>query len=92
MEFTEEITGQLEELARQCIKDPSLLYNPKLLFIKQLIEHYGGKVPEVKADTSSNAKCEFQSKSEEPQSESESEESDLELDMTGVIGLYIYLF
>lgn len=77
--------------------DPSLLYDPKLSFIKDLIEHYGGKIPEAKTNDSSDTKMGFESKPAEPQAESEpvseeSEESDLELDMTGVIGLYIYPF
>jgi len=79
------------------MNNPSLLHDPQLSFIKDLIEHYGGKVPEAKSNGTTDTKTEFESKPAEPQSESEpasdeSEESDLELDMTGVIGLYIYLF
>lgn len=95
--FNDKVAEQLKTFARQCIDDPSLLYDPKLSFIKDLIEHYGGKVPEAKTNSSSDTKTEFESKPAEPQAESEpaseeSEESDLELDMTGVIGLYIYPF
>lgn len=87
----------LKTFVQQCMNDPSLLHDPKLSFIKELIEHYGGKIPEAKANDSSDTKTEFKSKPAEPQFEpepenEESEESDLELDMTGVIGLYIYLF
>lgn len=80
------------------MNNPSLLHNPQLSFIKDLIEHYGGKVPEAKSNGTADTKTEFESKPAEPQSGSEpasepasdeSEESDLELDMTGVIGLYI---
>lgn len=86
--FSENVALQLKLFARQCIDDPSLLHDPKLSFIKELIEHFGGKIPEAKANSSSDTKCEFQSKPEEPQpkSEPESEESDMELDMSGVIG------
>lgn len=93
MEFIKEVE-QLKELAQQCIKNPSLLHDLKLSSIKNLIEHYGGKIPETKANDSSDAKSEFKSEPAEsqPESQSESEESDLELDMTGVIGSYIYLF
>lgn len=95
--FSDKVTQELKTFAQQCMNDASLLHDPKLSFIKDLIEHYGGKVPEAKASDSSNIKTEFESKPTQPQSESEpeseeSEESDLELDMTGVIGLYIYLF
>lgn len=87
----------LKTFVQQCMNDPSFLHDPKLSFIKELIEHYGGKIPEAKANGSSDTKTEFKSKPAEPQFEpelknEESEESDLELDMTGVIGLYIYLF
>ncbi|XP_050456901.1 putative protein FAM10A4 [Cataglyphis hispanica] len=86
MEFIKEVE-QLKELAQQCIKNPSLLHDPKLSSIKNLIEHYGGKIPETKANDSSDSKSEFKSEPAEsqPDSQSESEESDLELDMTGVI-------
>jgi len=88
--FSESVTQQLKLFAQQCMDDPSLLHDPKLSFIKELIEYFGGKVPEAKANGSSDPKCKFESKPEESQSESEpepeSEESDLELDMTGVIG------
>lgn len=95
--FNDKVAQQLKMFVQQCMNDPSLLYDPKLSFIKDLIEHYGGKIPDAKANSSSDIKTEFESKSAEPQFESEpesaeSEESDLELDMTGVIGLYIYLF
>lgn len=94
--FSDKVAQQLKTFAQLCINDPSLLYDPKLSFIKDLIEHYGGKVPEAKANGSSNTKTEFESKPVEPEPGSEpvneeSEESDLELDMTGVIGLYIHL-
>lgn len=92
--LTEKVTEQLKTFTRQCINDSSLLHDPKLSFIKELIEHYGGKIPEVKANDCGYDKCKCKSEPAEPQSESESEteESDLKLDMTGVIGLYIYLF
>lgn len=92
--FTEKVAQQLKEFAQQCMNDSSLLHDPKLSFIKELIEYYGGKIPEAKADNSSDAKCGSKDKEEEPEPEpiSESEESDLELDMTGVIGLYTYIF
>lgn len=95
--FGEKIAEQLKIFTRQCMNNPSLLHDPKLSFIKDLIEHYGGKVPEAKSNGTEDVKTEFESKPAEPQSEAEpandeSEESDLELDMTGVIGLYIYLF
>ncbi|KMQ94130.1 hsc70-interacting protein [Lasius niger] len=88
--LTEKVTEQLKTFTQQCINDSSLLHDPKLSFIKELIEHYGGKIPEVKANDSSDCgfeKCSCKSESAEPQSESESEteESDLKLDMTGVI-------
>ncbi|XP_014476271.1 PREDICTED: putative protein FAM10A4 [Dinoponera quadriceps] len=88
--FTEKVGEQLKIFARHCMDDPSLLHDPKLSFIKELIEHYGGKIPESnKNDDPSLGKCEAEIKSEEPQPkaepESESEESDLELDMSGVI-------
>lgn len=85
--FTEKVAQQLKEFAQQCMNDSSLLHDPKLSFIKELIEYYGGKIPEAKADNSSDAKCGSKDKEEEPEPEpiSESEESDLELDMTGVI-------
>ncbi|KYN05989.1 PREDICTED: putative protein FAM10A4 [Cyphomyrmex costatus] len=84
--FGDKIVQQLKLLAQQCMSDASLLHDPKLSFIKDLIEHYGGKVPEAKANDSSDTKTEFEDKPQ-PQFESapESEESDLELDMTGVI-------
>jgi len=92
--FNDKVAQQLKVFAQQCMNDASLLHDPKLSFIKDLIEHYGGKIPEAKANDSSNIKTEFENKPAQPQSESkpeseESEESDLELDMTGVIGLYI---
>ncbi|XP_071559380.1 putative protein FAM10A4 [Temnothorax nylanderi] len=88
--FSDNVAQQLKTFARHCINNPSLLHDPKLSFIKDLIEHYGGKVPEAKTNDSSDAKTEFESKPAEPQPEpepasEESEESDLELDMTGVI-------
>lgn len=94
--FTDQVTQQLKAFARHCMDDPSLLHDPKLSFIKELIEHYGGKIPESnKNDDPSVGKDEAEIKFEKPQPktepECESEESDLELDMTGVIGLYIYL-
>lgn len=90
MEFTEAITEKLKAFAQQCMKDPSVLHDPKLVFIKNLIEHYGGKIPEAKANSSSDTKHEFKSEPAQPQSESqpeseENEESDLELDMSCVI-------
>lgn len=95
--FSDKIAQHLKTFAQLCMDDPSLLYDPKLSFFKDLIEHYGGKVPEAKANGSSDTKTSFESKPAEPQPTSEpaseeSEESDLELDMTGVIGLYIYPF
>ncbi|XP_071645094.1 hsc70-interacting protein [Temnothorax longispinosus] len=88
--FNDNVAQQLRTFARHCINNPSLLHDPKLSFIKDLIEHYGGKIPEAKTNDSSDAKTEFESKPAEPQPEpepasEESEESDLELDMTGVI-------
>ncbi|XP_036149710.1 putative protein FAM10A4 [Monomorium pharaonis] len=88
--FNEKVAQQLKVFTQQCMNDASLLHDPKLSFIKELIEHYGGKIPEAKANSSSDTKTEFESKPAEPQSVSEpedeeSEESDLELDMTGVI-------
>jgi len=96
--FSDKVTQQLKLFAQQCMSDASLLHDPKLSYIKDLIEHYGGKVPEAKTNDSSDTKTEFENKPEQPQFESvpeseESEESDLELDMTGVIGLsYIFIF
>lgn len=93
--FTDKVAQQMKVFARQCMDEPSLLHDPKLSFIKELIEHYGGKVPEDnKSNDPSGDKCGAESKFEEPQPkaepepESESEESDPELDTTGVIGLY----
>lgn len=88
--FPEKVAQQLKTFARRCMNDSSLLHDPNLSFIKELIEHYGGKVPEAKTDDSSHAKCDFKSAPEEPQpkSEPESEESDMELDMSSVIGAY----
>ncbi|XP_011056547.1 PREDICTED: putative protein FAM10A4 isoform X2 [Acromyrmex echinatior] len=88
--FSDKVTQQLKLFAQQCMSNASLLHDPKLSCIKDLIEHYGGKVPEAKANDSSDTKTEFENKPEQPQFESapeseESEESDLELDMTGVI-------
>ncbi|XP_032680700.1 putative protein FAM10A4 [Odontomachus brunneus] len=88
--FPKKIAQQLKALARQCMDNPSLLHDPKLSCIKELIEHYGGKVPESdKSDDPLVGEYESEDKYEEPQStvepDSESEESDLELDMTGVI-------
>ncbi|XP_011862548.1 PREDICTED: putative protein FAM10A4 [Vollenhovia emeryi] len=89
--FNVQVVQQLKILARLCMNDPSLLYDPKMSFIKDLIEHYGGKIPEAKANDASDTKAESESKPAEPQSESDpvseeqSEESDLELDMTSVI-------
>lgn len=94
--FTEKLTEQLKAFVQQCMNDSSILHDPKLSFIKELIEHYGGKIPETKANPAADTKYEFKSEpaESEPQaeSESESEDSDLELDMTAVIGLYIFLF
>lgn len=98
--FTKKMTQQLKALAQQCMDNPSLLHDPKLSFIKELIEHYGGKVPESDKNDKSDDPLvgEYGSDDkyeDEPQStvepDSESEESNPELDMTGVIGLYIYL-
>ncbi|XP_077254368.1 hsc70-interacting protein [Temnothorax americanus] len=88
--FNDNVAQQFRTFARHCIDNPSLLRDPKLSFIKDLIEHYGGKIPEAETNDSSDAKTEFESKPAEPQPEpepasEESEESDLELDMTGVI-------
>ncbi|KAL0099010.1 hypothetical protein PUN28_020216 [Cardiocondyla obscurior] len=86
--FSDEAAQELKTFIQQCMNDSALLQDPKLSFIKDLIEHYGGKVPDAKANSSSDTKVEFESKPTEPQVESEneeSEESDLELDMTGVI-------
>ncbi|XP_018348769.1 PREDICTED: putative protein FAM10A4 isoform X2 [Trachymyrmex septentrionalis] len=94
--FSDKVTQQLKLFTQQCMSDASLLHDPKLSCIKDLIEHYGGKVPEAKANDSSDTKTEFENKPEQPQFEStseseeskeseKSEESDLELDMTGVI-------
>lgn len=98
--FPEKVAQQLKEFARQCMDNPSLLHDPKLSFIKELIEHYGGKVPETTASDSSSTQCGPNSTPEEsqpepepkpePAPEPESEESDVELDMTGVIGSYVY--
>lgn len=89
--FPDKVAQQLKLFAQRCMVDPSLLHDPKLSFIKELIEHFGGKIPEAK--DASSAKCEFEnSVPEEPQppkSEPESEESDVELDMTDVIGTYL---
>lgn len=87
MLLSDKVAEQLKLLARHCIDNPSHLHDPKLSFIKELIEFFGGKIPEAKSNGSPDAKCEFGSKPQEPQPESEpeSEESDLELDMTGVI-------
>jgi len=102
--FSDKVTQQLKLFTQQCMSDASLLHDPKLSCIKDLIEHYGGKVPEAKANDSSDTKTEFENKPEQPQFEStseseeskeseKSEESDLELDMTGVIGLsYVFIF
>lgn len=88
--FPEKVAQQLRSLAQQCMDDPSLLYDPKLSFIKELIEYYGGKIPETKSDDSSHDNSEFKSAPEEPEPEPEpeSEESDIELDMTSVIGMH----
>ncbi|EZA59068.1 hypothetical protein DMN91_008160 [Ooceraea biroi] len=93
--FPETVAQQLKQFAQQCMDDSSLLHDPKLFFIKELIEHYGGKIPEPKANDSSaksESKSAFEPEAEpevEPEyqaeSESEEEESDVELDMTGVI-------
>lgn len=91
--FTEEVAQQLKSFARLCMDNPSLLHDPALYFVKELIEYFGGKIPDKVSTSSSQAKSEAEEspKKEEPkpESEPESEESDLELDMTGVIGLYL---
>lgn len=102
--FNEKVSQQLRECARQCMNNPSLLYNPKLSFIKQLIEHYGGTIPKVETNDSSDfQESKFEQQQSEPEVKSdpeseteelksESEESDLELDMSGVIGLLFIIF
>lgn len=93
--FSDKVLVQLKFFALQWMHNPSLLHDPQLSFVRELIEHFGGKIPEAEANGSSDSKTESESKPAEPQSEpepvsEESEESDLELDMTGVIGSYIY--
>jgi len=91
MEMPEKVVQNLKLFTQQCIDDPSLLHDPKLSFIKELIEHYGGKIPGAKTDdTSKHSKCEYESASEEPhwEPEPESEESELELDMSSVTGTF----
>ncbi|XP_029174922.1 putative protein FAM10A4 [Nylanderia fulva] len=89
--LTELFNNQLKTLVRECINNSSLLHDPKFSSIKELIEHYGGKIPQAKASPASDTNNEFRSEPAEPQvesepePESESEESDVELDMTGVI-------
>lgn len=99
--FPKKVAQQLKALAQQCMDNPSLLHDPKLSCIKELIEHYGGKIPESEKSNQPDPtadECRAESKFEEPQSTAEpeseseeSEESDLELDMTGVIGSYLCL-
>lgn len=93
--FTEEVAQQLKSFARLCMDNPSLLHDPALYFVKELIEYFGGKIPDKCSTSSPQSKSEESPKEEEPKPESEpvpepepepeSEESDLELDMTGVI-------
>lgn len=86
--FTEEVAQQLKTFAQLCMDNPALLHDPALYFVKELIEYFGGKIPDKCSTSSSGVKSQESPKEKEPQPESEpeSEESDLELDMTGVIG------
>ncbi|XP_015431949.1 PREDICTED: hsc70-interacting protein-like [Dufourea novaeangliae] len=84
-ELKPEYLIQLKTFVDLCIANPAILHQPEFSFIKSFIEHFGGKIPEAKADSSPKKKPE-EPKVPEPQPEPESEESDIELDMTGVIG------
>jgi len=90
--MSEKVVENLKLFTQQCIDDPSLLHDSKFSFIKELIEHYGGKIPRAKADdTCKQSKYESENAPEEPQweePEPESEESDLELDMSSVTGIF----
>ncbi|CAL7945119.1 unnamed protein product [Xylocopa violacea] len=78
---------KLEQLVTMCREDPEMLHKPELAFMREFIEHFGGKVPKAKVD---KCPCKEEAKPDvakepEPEPEPESEESDLELDMSAVI-------
>ncbi|KAI4498804.1 hypothetical protein M0802_005979 [Mischocyttarus mexicanus] len=72
---------ELKTLVEICKSCPSLLFTPKLAFVKSLIEHFGGKIDPI--ESKNETECKFNETGSKQQEESE--ESDLELDMTGVI-------
>lgn len=89
---------QLETFVNMVKADPSVLGDPELLFFKEFIESYGGKVPEFKQKPSSEGSSPTEESEKKPtggatgsSEESaadegiESEESDIELDTSGVI-------
>ncbi|XP_063992260.1 putative protein FAM10A4 [Diachasmimorpha longicaudata] len=68
--FSEEQLAPLKIFIEYCKKDPQILHEPQLGFVKEFIEYLGGKIPNEKAAE---------------ETEDADEESDLEFDMTGVI-------
>lgn len=89
--LTAEVVAQLKSFVELCYQQPSILGHPQLSFFKDFIEKLGGKVPSPKrfaADPDvETAESEPAAAAHEP----ESEESDIELDMTGVIGVYLFI-
>ncbi|XP_012279924.1 putative protein FAM10A4 [Orussus abietinus] len=89
----EKLQADLRAYTQKCMEDPSILYHPNLAELKELIEHFGGKIPPKESEESDRSKSESapttsdtgMEQETEVQPESESEESDIELDMTGVI-------
>ncbi|XP_076227747.1 putative protein FAM10A4 isoform X1 [Nomia melanderi] len=75
---------QLKVFVDMCMKNPEILHQSELSFVKTFIEHFGGQIPEVKKDETPSKEPE-QPKEPEPEAEPESEESDLELDMSEVV-------
>lgn len=88
--FNAESLAQLKAFTSFCQTRPELLHTPDLLFFKEFIESFGGRIPEPKAKPQKmdDTKPESPTLSDEdlPDLEEQSDpESDLELDMEGCI-------
>lgn len=81
--FSKESLAQLKAFVDFCKSKPDILNIPELIFVKEFIEGFGGKIPEPK-EMPQETKIPEQEPKQEVEVESEPE-SELEFDMEGCI-------
>lgn len=82
--ITQESLAPLKVFVDLCTKNPNILQLPDLKFVKDFIENFGGKIPNIhEGENSSSAHAKD---NETSGNDGDDFEDQCELDMTGVIG------